>query len=61
MEPVILPIDRKLIIDELSSDKFIRNTRKGDNKLYEVTAQDSPHTMREIGRLRELSFRLAGY
>ncbi|MDP3398464.1 MAG: GNAT family N-acyltransferase [Bacteroidales bacterium] len=60
MEPVILPIDRKLIIDELSSDKFIRNTRKGDNKLYEVTAQDSPHTMREIGRLREISFRLAG-
>ena len=60
MEPVILPIDRKLIIDELSSDKFIRNTRKGDNKLYEVTAHDSPHTMREIGRLREISFRLAG-
>lgn len=60
MDPVILPIDRKLITDELSSDKFIRNTRKGDNKLFEVTAHDSPHTMREIGRLREISFRLAG-
>jgi hypothetical protein len=60
MEPVLLPIDRKLLIDELSSDKFIRNTRKGDNKLYEITAHDSPHTMREVGRLREISFRLAG-
>ncbi|PKO98320.1 MAG: hemolysin [Bacteroidetes bacterium HGW-Bacteroidetes-8] len=60
MEAVILPVERKLIIDELTSDKFIRNTRKGDNKLYEITAHDSPHTMREIARLREISFRLAG-
>ncbi len=60
MEPVIQPIDRKLIIEELTSDKFIRNTRKGDNKLYEVTAHNSPHTMNEIGRLREISFRLSG-
>lgn len=60
MEPVIQPIDRKLIIDELTTDKFIRNTRKGDNKIYEITYEDSPHTMREIGRLREISFRLAG-
>lgn len=60
MEPVIQPVDRKLIIEELTTDKFIRNTRKGENKLYEVTAHDSPHTMQEIGRLREISFRLAG-
>jgi hypothetical protein len=60
MEPVIRPVDRKLITEELHSDKFIRNTRKGDNKLFEITAQDSPHTMREIARLREISFRLAG-
>ena len=60
MEPVIQPVDRKLISEELNSDKFIRNTRKGDNKLFEVTAHNSPHTMREIARLREISFRLAG-
>ncbi|MDD3033932.1 MAG: GNAT family N-acetyltransferase [Bacteroidales bacterium] len=60
MEPVIPPVDRKLIINELTSDKFIRHTRKGDNKLYEITAHDSPHTMNEIGRLREISFRLSG-
>ncbi len=60
MEPVIHPVDRKLITEELSTEKFIRNTRKGDNKLYEITAQNAPNTMREIGRLREISFRLAG-
>lgn len=60
MEPVIKPVDRKLIIEELNSDKFIRNTRRGDNKIFEITAHDSPHTMREIARLREISFRLGG-
>ena len=60
MEPVIKPVDRKLIIEELHSDKFIRNTRRGDNKIYEITAHDSPHAMREVARLREISFRLAG-
>lgn len=60
MEPIINPVDRKLIIKELTSQKYIRNTRKGDNELYEVTYKDSPNIMREIGRLRELSFRVAG-
>ncbi|MEF9930967.1 MAG: GNAT family N-acyltransferase [Bacteroidales bacterium] len=60
MEPVIRPIDRSLIIKELTKDKFIRITRKGDNYLFEVTAHDSPNVMQEIGRLREISFRLAG-
>jgi hypothetical protein len=60
MEPVIKPVDRELILSELTPDKYIRNTRKCGNELYEVTAQDSPFTMREIGRLRELAFRMAG-
>lgn len=60
MEPIIKPIDRALIINELTPDKYIRNTRKGNNELYEVTAADSPNTMKEIGRLRELAFRLSG-
>ena len=60
MEPVIPAVDRALIIEELTKDKLIRTTRKGDNYIYEVTAQDSPNTIKEIGRLREISFRLAG-
>lgn len=60
MEPVIQPVDRHLILKELTKDKFIRVTRKGGNYLYEVTAHDSPNVMQEIGRLREISFRLGG-
>jgi hypothetical protein len=60
MIPVIPPIDRKLIQQELSAEKFIRNTNKGGNAIYEFTAHNAPHTMQEVGRLREISFRLAG-
>lgn len=60
MQPVISPVDRKLIRKELTSAKYIRTTRKGDNELYEVTWKDSPNIMQEIGRLREISFRVAG-
>ena len=60
MQEVIQPVERELIIKELTQDKFIRETRKGGNLIYEVTAADSPMTMREIGRLREISFREGG-
>ena len=35
-------------------------TNKSHNKIYIITAHDSPNVMREIGRLRELAFREAG-
>lgn len=60
MNPIIQPVDRKLLIKELTATKYIRTTRKGGNELYEVNYQDSPNIMREIGRLRELSFRTSG-
>lgn len=60
MKPLVEPVDRKLLIKELDASKFIRNTNKGGNQLYIVTSQDSPNVMREIGRLREWSFRLDG-
>lgn len=60
MQEIISPVDRQLIINELTADKFLRHTNKLDNQLYLVTHHNSPHLMREIGRLRELSFRTAG-
>src|SRR5574344_550415 len=60
MEPIIQPVNRNLLLKELDESKFIRKTRKGDNYLYEVTAHDSPMVMQEIGRLREISFRMGG-
>ena len=60
MKDIIAPVDKKLIINELTPERFIRKTNRLNNELYVVTAHDSPNTMREIGRLRELSFRYAG-
>lgn len=60
MEAIIQPVDRNLILRELTADKFIRETRKGGNYLFEITAANSPMTMQEIGRLREIAFRLGG-
>jgi hypothetical protein len=60
MKEVIPPVDKELIEMELTPDKFLRDTNNGSNELYIISAHDSPNTMREIGRLREITFRLAG-
>lgn len=60
METIIAPISRDLLKEELTSDKKLRNTNKGNNEIYVVDAHDSPNTMKEIGRLREEAFRDSG-
>ena len=60
MEPIIPPVDRSLILAELTEEKLLRKTNNGNNEIYVVTAQNSPNIMQEVGRLRELSFRDAG-
>ena len=60
MEEIIAPIDKKLLKAELTEDKRLRMTNRSNNQIYIVTAQDSPNTMKEIGRLREIAFRAAG-
>lgn len=60
MKTIIEPVDRKLIKQELTPEKFLRPTNKSQNDIYIITAHDSPHIMREIGRLRELSYRTGG-
>ena len=60
MKPIIPSVDRELLEKELRKDKLIRRTNNGNNLLYVVTNDDSPNVMREIGRLREISFRVAG-
>jgi hypothetical protein len=60
MKNVIEAVDRELIAKELTANKFLRPTNKAGNEIYVITAHDSPHIMREIGRLRELSFRSGG-
>lgn len=60
METIIPPVDRALIEKELNEDRFIRDTNNANNKIFVITHHDSPNTMREIGRLREMTFRDAG-
>ena len=60
MEKIIDPIDKTILKAELSKDRFVRVTRKGDNEIYIVNQQNSPNVLQEIGRLREVTFRASG-
>jgi hypothetical protein len=60
MKEIIPPVPRAFIEAELTTEKFQRKTNKADNEIYILTSHDSPYIMREIGRLRELTFRAAG-
>ncbi|MBE8715395.1 GNAT family N-acetyltransferase [Sphingobacterium hungaricum] len=60
MQEIIDPVDRNLIKAELTKDSFIRYTNNGNNEVYLINYHAAPNIMREIGRLRELTFRHAG-
>ncbi len=60
MNKIIDPIPVDKILEELTLDRFIRKTNNGKNEIYIVNAFNAPNVMREIGRLREISFRDSG-
>lgn len=60
MQDIINPVDKALLIAELTKDKLLRKTNKSNNEIYIITHHDSPHVMQEIGRLREIAFRFYG-
>ena len=60
MKDIIAPVDREILKNELTKDKFLRPTNKAHNEIYVIDAHTSPNVMREIGRLREISFRSGG-
>lgn len=39
---------------------LLRPTNKADNLIYDITAHECPNVMREIARLREISYRAGG-
>lgn len=57
---IIPPVSRELIKKELTPERFLRYTNNGNNLVYLVNHHNAPNTVREIGRLRELTFRAAG-
>ncbi|MFV0554221.1 MAG: GNAT family N-acetyltransferase [Mangrovibacterium sp.] len=60
MKEIVAPIAVELIMAELTPEKMLRKTNKGANEIYIITHHDSPNVMREVGRLREITFREAG-
>jgi hypothetical protein len=60
MEKIIPAVPREKLIEELTEEKFVRKTNNAGNLLFIIDYHDSPNIMKEIGRLRELSFREAG-
>ncbi|MEA1873912.1 MAG: GNAT family N-acetyltransferase [Bacteroidota bacterium] len=60
METIIPAIDRAVLVSELSKERFLRNSNYGKSELYVVNHENAPNVLREIGRLREITFREAG-
>lgn len=58
--PIIDPIDPALLKSELNEKTFLRNTNRGNNEIYVVNNECAPDVLKEIGRLREVSFRAVG-
>lgn len=60
MFPIIPPVNKDLLISELTKDKFLRKSNFGNTELYVFSCKDSPNLAKELGRLREITFRMAG-
>ena len=57
---VIPPVDTALLKAELTPDNQLRSSNKGGNIIYTFDGRSCPNLMREVGRLREITFRGAG-
>ncbi len=60
LDYIIPRVDRALLRSELNDQTFVRKTNKANNEIYVVNQKNSPHTIQEIGRLREITFTLSG-
>lgn len=60
MIEIIEKVSREALLDELNKERFVRKTNNGNNEIYIINHHNSPQVMREIGRLREVTFRHAG-
>jgi len=60
MQDIIVPLDRNILKNELTEERFLRYTNNGNNEIYLINYHNAPNVVKEIGRLRELTFRKAG-
>ena len=59
MQSIIPPVDTALLLSELEGH-LLRPSNKAGNIIYDITAHECPNVMREIARLREISYRNGG-
>ena len=59
MKPIISPISREALKEELNPQTLLRTSNKAGNELY-VVGPEAVNVIREIGRLREIAFRADG-
>ena len=59
MQPIIQPSETALLLAELEGH-LLRPSNKAGNLIYDITAHECPIVMREIARLREISYRDGG-
>ena len=59
MQPIIPPVETALLLSELEGH-LLRPSNKAENLIYDITAHECPNVMREIARLREISYREGG-
>ena len=59
MKPIIAPVETEILLHELEGH-LLRPSNKAGNLIYDITAHECPNVMREIGRLREISYRAGG-
>jgi hypothetical protein len=60
MNDILAPVNKALIKTELTKERFVRLTRKGENEIYIIDQHNAPNVLKEIGRLREVTFRASG-
>lgn len=59
MQEIIPPVETAILEKELEGH-LLRPSNKADNLIYDITSHECPNVMREIARLREISYRDGG-
>ncbi len=60
MKAIIPKVERSKILAELTPERCLRETNFAGNQIFTFISHEAPNLMREVGRLREITFREAG-
>lgn len=60
MEELLAPVPVELVESELNESTLLRKTDKACNEIHVISPSTAPNALKEMGRLREYTFRVAG-